>query len=700
MLQLQLNKSIDGYTFVEFDTSVKGIGLTPGDLITVTHLKEGLNRQAFRVVKLAPSQNYQTVTVTAQWHDDSWYTTGGANSAGGRRPGGAQSALPRPLVGSTLDSHGIEQFGVTETPVESADGSFQVELSVAFTPPSLPAASSAAIPLVGLSPTIATTGGTLSGGQTFYYAFSAVDASGGESSLSFVVQAKTPSSTNTNQVTISGLSFSTTAAGFKVYRGATPQQLLLIATSSTLGASFTDSGGAAQLQGPPDENYHRANFYWRLELQPEEVVTSATPTTIANGTLGMLASEFKGDVVRITRGTGAPQERAVVSNTATTLTVSPAWTVTPDTSSYFTVAESTWNFGGLSATSPAIIDVPNRAGATVEISGRSANAQDAESVADLNPLTRWQIGGEAGGGVDQDRPPKPVFGIDLGGQGNVVLGGIAFSDFTNTHTISAGTLTLYYWNELNSPSTVSLASAISAADTTITLSASGSSTAGDYLQIESEILQVVSVASGGTQYTVARGAENTTAAAHAASTPIYALERSVSVIPFVDGFFGSPASGDFSYSIFLADVRIAAAELYMTNVRGNGNAGIDSFMTTTDRGLRTLSGGQLSLQVEGYLATQTNAAPPLIVESEHAVRDIFAVVSEAPVGGPIQLQLRSGTTVYCSLTIVAGATISSSVNGFGLAPLASNAQLSLDILSVPSASGSLPGRDLTVIIRL
>ena len=36
---------------MEFETTVKGIGLAPGDLITITYLKEGLERQPFRVVK-------------------------------------------------------------------------------------------------------------------------------------------------------------------------------------------------------------------------------------------------------------------------------------------------------------------------------------------------------------------------------------------------------------------------------------------------------------------------------------------------------------------------------------------------------------------------------------------------------------------------------------------------------------------------
>jgi hypothetical protein len=700
ILQLQLNKTIAGHTFVEFSTSVKGIGIAPGDLITLTYLKEGLNRQPFRVVKMAPGQDYQTVQITAQWHEDDWYTTGGANASGGGIYATNQGALPRPLVGSVVDANGMEQFGITEKAIPNGDGSFTIQLSAAFTPPSLPAASSAAIPLLNLTPSIATTGGTLPGGGSLYYAISAMDSTGAEGGLSFIVQAKLPSTTNTNQVTLSGFSFSSGTAGFRVYRGLNPSQLLRIDSSTALASSYTDSGTTNELQGPPDPNYDHANFYWRMELQPEEAVTSASPTTIGNSTLGMLTNDFAGNLVRITRGNGVTQERPVLSNTATTLTVTPAWTVTPDTTSFFAVADSTWNFGGLGSTSPVNIDVPNRPGASVEISGRSANAQDDESSEALNPLTSWQIAGDAGGGVDRGLPPPPVFGLDLVGQGTVDLVGVGFSSFTNTHTISAGTLVLHHWNEPNSPSTITLAAAIAATDTTVTLSAASSMSTGDRLQIETEILQVIAVVSVGLVFQVTRGLDGTTAAAHSTAVPIYALESNVSIVPFVSGFFGSPASGDYTYSVFLPDVRIASATLFMNNVYGGGSATAAAFVATADQGLRTLSGGQLSLQVEGYLAIQTDAAPPLVIEAMEAVRDVFAVVGMAPSGGPIQLQLRQGTTVYCTLTIADGTTTSSSVNGFGLQPLLASSLISLDILSVPGDADTLPGRDLTVIIRL
>lgn len=698
ILQLQLLRTLVGNVFIEFQTTVKGIGIKPGDLITVTYLKEGLQRQPFRVTKLVPGTDYQTMQVTAQWHDDAWYPPGGSGTAGGRSPSGSGIGLPRPLVGTVLDSNGNEEFGVTETVVPLTGGGFTVELSVAFTVPPKPTTTGVEIPLLSLSPMVATTGGTLAGGQTLYYCVSAADSGGSESGLSFTVPAVIPSGTNTNAVTLTGLSFSPGTAGFDVYRGSNPAELLLIASQSGVATSFSDTGAVPQLEGPPDANYDHANFCWRLELQPEIAAGIYSSTTIGNSGLGALDNDFTGALVRVTRGTGAAQERVVVSNTTTTLTVTPPWTVTPDATSFFVVAEGTWNFAGAALSSPVQIDVPNQPGATVEISGRSANVFDQESAYELNPLTRWQIGGASGGGVDTDTPPSPTFGLSLPGQGAIELAGIGFSNLANTHTISAGTLSLFYWNELASPTPYSLATAIGTSDTTITLNQAGPANVGDLVQIEAEILTVTQVT--GSQYQVGRASHGSSAAAHAVGVLVYNLTRNVSIVPFVPGFFGSPASGNFSFSAFLPDVRVGAAEFSLANAIGGGLVAGASYGATVDQGLRTLSGGQFSIQVEGYLATQTGAAPPLVIDTSLAVRDMFAIVAEAPSGGPVTLQLVLGSTVYCTLTIADGATQSNVVDGFGLPPLTASAQLNLNITAVPTAADSLPGQDLTVIVRL
>ncbi len=701
MVALALDKSIRGNTYAEFETSVRGIGLAPGDLISLTYAKEGLVRQPMRVVKVAPASNYQTVTITTQWHDDAWYPPGGADSAGGRRSAVSNVGIPRPLVGDVLDEDGVAQFSVSETSLISADGTYAVRLAVGFVPPEKPGASAAHIPLASLTPVVQTSGGSLKGGPTLYYAVSAVDADGSESRLSFTVKAKIPAGTDTNSVVLQNLSFSAGTASFRVYRGPSPTQLLRIASGVAVAGQFTDLGATApQLAGPPDENFNHANFYWRLELQPGQTVNTHSTTTVGNSTLNMLSNDFRGAMVRVSKGKGVGQERTILSNSGTTLTVRPAWDVEPDGSSKFAIAESSWKFGAISEVSPVEFDVPNRKDATVQISGRSANAHDKECAAELCPLTRWRIGGAAGSAVDTDVPAIPTFGLSPAGQGTVDLVSVSFVDLRQTRTISGGTLSLYFWDETNSPSQKALAADLTAASTTLSLNSAGTAVAGDLIQVDAEVMAVASVQSGGLQYTVARGSHATTAVAHSSGGKLYDLARNVSIVPFVKDFFGSQASGSYSHPIFLPDVRIAAAEFFVTNTRGSSGVKRVNFTSFSDLGLRTLSGGQMSIQVEGYLAIQDEAAPPILIEDTHSVRDVYAVAGSAPSGGAITLQLKVDGNDYCALTIADGSTTSNVVNGFGKAPLAAGAKLTLNITGVPQSAGSLPGSDLTVIVRL
>ncbi len=213
-------------------------------------------------------------------------------------------------------------------------------------------------------------------------------------------------------------------------------------------------------------------------------------------------------------------------------------------------------------------------------------------------------------------------------------------------------------------------------------------------------MAVAEVLDDGLRYSVIRGSLGSTAEAHSQGTPVYHLSMKIFVLPFPKDFFGSPASGSYSYPIHLPDVRIAGAELTVTNMRGDSEPAQVSFTATTEFGLRTLSGGQLSIQIEGYLAIQSEVAPPLVIEEAHSVRDVFAVVRGMPAGAPIELKLRQNAETYCLLTIPEGGTISNVVNGFGRAPLEAGAQINLDIMSVAQGGAGAPGRDLTVTMRL
>jgi hypothetical protein len=697
---LQLYKSVDGNTYVQFETSVKGVGLRPGDIITVTYASQGFNRQPFRITKLSPGLNFLTAVITAQIHDDAWYTVVNSDGAGPGRQSAFEVGTPRPLVGSVLDSNGVEQFGIAETSITSTDDIVTENLSVAFVVPAAPEASAAGIPLMGLNAQVNNTGGTLAGGQALYYGISAVDANGAEGGLSFVAMATIPAGTNTNQVTLVSLSFSSAAVSFNVYRGPNPTQILRIASGVTIATQFVDSGLTASLQGPPDYNYDHANFYWRLELQPPEAVSITSATTLGNSTLNMVVNLYNGATVRITTGTGAGQEQTIASNTASTLTVTTPWSVQPDTTSSFLIADSTWQFGASSNASPVSFAVPNREGVTIDVSGLAANVLDEECAYELSPLTRWTIVGSTGSALDTSVPGQPVFGLYAIGAGSVEVLGIAFSDLSNTRSISAGTLTLFYWDELQGPSTILLSAAMGTSDTSFSVATAISASSGNLVQIDQEVMVVQQTVTNGTTVAVTRASHGTSAAAHTAQAGVYILEEKIFVMPFAQEFFGSPASGSYAFPIAIPDVRIAAAELFMTNSQGNSSVAAESFTSTTDFGLRSLLGGQLTIQVEGPLAIQTNAAPPLLVETSCSVRDVYAVVQDAPSGAPITMQVTQNGEVYCDLTIPTGATVSNDVDGFALGPLQAQAIIGLNITSVVQTADTAPGSDLTVTIRL
>ncbi|MDZ4798338.1 MAG: phage tail protein [Bryobacteraceae bacterium] len=696
ILRLALDRSIRGNFYVEFEAGLRAIGLKPGDLITLSYAKEGLEREMFRILKIRPRLNYSSAVITAQLHRDEWYAGQAGLTGGGRQPT-VEIGVPHPLVGVLLDSNGDSQFGVTESYLERSDGTWNVDLSVAFSPPARPGTTLSSVPLVNLAPAIETTGGTLAGGRSYYYAVSSVAEDGSESPLSFVVRAAVAAGTDANRVTLRQLSFAAGTSTFRVYRGMTPARLLRIATDCAVGDTFVDNGAQATAAAAPDGNYHHANFYWRMELLPETPVGLHSANTVGKAGLGLLPNEHRGKIVRIHDGKGRGQERSIASNDETTLTCAAPWTVEPDATSTFLIADSGWSFGAMSEGSPVSFAVPNRQKAVIQISGRSANVSDRECAYELSPLTRHTIGGAA---LDLDVPDAPIFGLTAAGRGCIEVAGIGFEDLVNTRSITAGTLMLHCWDELAGTSSIRLANDIAVDEESLILAAPAGVEPGVLVLIGTEVLVARTISSNGLTYTLERGAFGTTASGHTTSEPAYHLTRRVSVLPLVKGLFGSPASGSYSHSIEMPNQRVVAAELFVTNGKGNSQVAALAYSNTVDHGLRTLSGGQFTMQVSGELAVQSNAVPPCSIDRARAVRDVYASVTDAPDGASIVLQVTANGEPWCSLTIVSGQTLSTAVSGLDLPPLLSGTILGLDVISTGLAGSGRPGSGLTVTIRV
>lgn len=710
VLARQLDKSTKGNLFVQFQTSFRALKVRPGDLIAVTYSKEGLSRALFRVIKLSPSMNYQMVTILGQIHDDDWYSDDPVIVGGAGRQPGTHVKTPRPLIGTVphLDPNGsgvleFFDFGVQEKIQAGTDGSATDTLAISFTEPGRPNPSSPNVPLVSLSPQYDATGGTLPGASHFYYAVSAVDSGGNEGPLSFTVPAVIPAGTNTNAVSITGLSFPRVATAFHVYRGASPQMLYRIASNvpiSGIGNSFTDSGGAYQPIGPTDASYDHANFYYRYQYAGPIPATIFSANIVGSADLGANRGSYAGMVVRILEGTGRGQERSISTNDAATLSVTPAWSVTPDATSTFVIAEPSWRFGAVSVSSPAQFEIPYQAGTVIQISGRAANVNNLESDANLCPLTLCALGG---GRSDVGIAPAPEFSLAVPGAGEVNLFGVGFDDLSNTSSISSGTLQLFYWRETDPASTYTLVASIDTSTDTIQVQG-GSPAFGDVIQAGTELMTISQVIDGTANiYQVIRAALGSTATAHAAGDSLLDLKTSVVIVPFASSFFRNRASGNFLHTFSLPDVRISAAEFFVTNSFGDSQTAQRCYTAGPEGGLRTLSGGQFTIQMAGYLATQQDAAPVLTVEQTHAIRDIRAMVNQAPNGYDVDLAIQQNGTPYCTLTIASG-TITSSVviDGVILPALQEGATLTLDVSLNPVSgyTGPLnPGRDLTVTIR-
>ncbi|MHC4067600.1 MAG: hypothetical protein ACYSUI_24285, partial [Planctomycetota bacterium] len=326
ILKFVLDKSIQGNRYIEFETGVRALGQRVGDIIAVTYLKEGLLNQPFRILKIQPSTNYRSVRITAQVHNDAWYDdTNGQLSlipATSRQPE-SEPSVPDPLYGDEFDEFGDEQFSITEFEVSGTDGTILTEVEVGFKPPQAGQSLVAGIPIVSLQPTILTTGGTLEGNQTLYYAVTGTDVDSRETNSSFVIRAEIPSGGATFAVRLNGLSFTQGTASFSVYRGELPTRLFRIAQAQTIAGTFTDTGLTAELTGAPDPQYDHANFYWRLEDTDEQFATEFGPDSVGSTLLTMTVDAFIGHAVRLLRGKGAGQERTITNNTATTVSVTP-----------------------------------------------------------------------------------------------------------------------------------------------------------------------------------------------------------------------------------------------------------------------------------------------------------------------------------------------------------------------------------------
>ena len=336
--------------------------------------------------------------ITAQWHDDAWYTTGGANATGRREPIGERGRVAEAAGGKRggLErDRAVWHHGERDADV---DGSFTDAVERGFHAPGAAGGDGGDDSAAEPESDGESTGGTIAGGADLYYAISAVDASGAESGLSFVVRGDDSVGDEYESGQLTGFSFSGGTRGVQCVSGAESDATAanrVRMLRSRRRTRIRGGGELARSTGSRTTIMRISTGGWNCSRRSRREFTprrrSATARWGCWRTISRVAWYGSREAKARRRNAGGVEY-------ATTLTVTPAWTVIPDSTSFFMVADSTWNFGGFGATSPVQIDVPNRPGATVEISGRSANALDEESTDGVESSDAWQIGGGGGGG--------------------------------------------------------------------------------------------------------------------------------------------------------------------------------------------------------------------------------------------------------------------------------------------------------------
>ncbi len=183
-----------------------------------------------------------------------------------------------------------------------------------------------------------------------------------------------------------------------------------------------------------------------------------------------------------------------------------------------------------------------------------------------------------------------------------------------------------------------------------------------------------------------------------AAAKLFLLDERVVLFPFEPEFFGTPASGGWEAVVDLPNVDVTTVECWVTNAFGDSASTVVNFAGTTINGNRTLLGGQIDLEVEGTLGTQSDAVPEIIVPHTAAVDVFDAYLKDAIVGAgsKVSCVVKKNGVAWATVTILPGVAPGQRP-GRGFV-LAAGDKVGLDV--VVGGAPSFPGGTLVVRVKL
>lgn len=342
-----------GTRYFEVSSNFRGVHLKVGQICMVRFQQLGLEPATplqspsgtpvmgilARLIKIAPTTDWEKATYTLQWHEDIWYT-----DAYGQQPARFYSdpskhkpaRLPYPWQPNgeiPMGSNALgrnSNFALAQVYSKDSAGNTIATLVVNGVPPAN-SFGAVAPPLVGTQGTTANSGGSITGGQTIVMCISAKDSTGKYSPLSKPCLVSIPTGTNTNTATSATVNWQTGTSGYILFAGPDEQHMAVQASGTTTPSSFTLTSLANSTYGPPDVLFYR--FLPQVKLERHGGPWGQQVSVVGSGTLKFNGATFStnqwaGRVVSLyakyQSQVNVPiKDFLVSSNTSDTLTVTP-----------------------------------------------------------------------------------------------------------------------------------------------------------------------------------------------------------------------------------------------------------------------------------------------------------------------------------------------------------------------------------------
>ena len=194
-----------------FDTTYRVAHLKIGDIVRLTFTQRGIVQQLCRVMAIAPTQNFEGVKITMNWHEDMWYTDAfgqgllqdsgslGSNSVN-RPPFPWQPWMEQPNAADPLQGplpNTDWNFQVTQSYAVNADSSQTASINVTGVTPINQFSTGVQRPVVPPQGSFSTTGGNFIGPATYYVVLCAVDVNGNYTAPSLPISIDVTQTTTT-----------------------------------------------------------------------------------------------------------------------------------------------------------------------------------------------------------------------------------------------------------------------------------------------------------------------------------------------------------------------------------------------------------------------------------------------------------------------------------------------------------------------